>query len=182
MILTELTVNAHAYLVTFISGPGPFALLAVGQILMRPASLMQSALPDVERPAMTRAIAANDGPGRRRLLRDFRIALLAMWLATVILAAAILIWAPQLLLKKTYAQPDVVLVTLITAAIMLVREFPHPARDLHAGCRGTESAGEYRHLCQYLLHRPDAWHSCSPWDRSRLSAAFSPAKSSSWSC
>ena len=55
-----MTVNAHAYLVTFISGPGPFALLAVGQMLMRPASLVQSALPDLERPAMTRAIAAKD--------------------------------------------------------------------------------------------------------------------------
>ena len=55
VVLTELTVNAHAYLVTFISGPGPFALLALGMLLMRPASLVQSALPDLERPAMTRA-------------------------------------------------------------------------------------------------------------------------------
>ena len=61
VILTELTVNAHVYLVTFISGPGPFALLAVGQILMRPASLVQGALPDLERPRMTRAIVAKDG-------------------------------------------------------------------------------------------------------------------------
>ena len=63
VMLTELTVNAHAYLVTFISGPGSFALLALGMLLMRPASLVQSALPDLERPVMTRAIAASDIAG-----------------------------------------------------------------------------------------------------------------------
>ena len=30
VIFTEMTVNAHAYLVTFVAGPGPFALLALG--------------------------------------------------------------------------------------------------------------------------------------------------------
>ncbi len=126
VILTEITVNAHAYLVTFISGPGPFALLAVGQILMRPASLVQSALPDLERPRLTRAIAARDDVKLTRMLREFRFALVAVWLATVALAAAILIWEPHLLLKKGYAQSDVLLVTLITAAIMLVRSFRTP--------------------------------------------------------
>ncbi|HEU0096961.1 MAG TPA: hypothetical protein VFQ52_10955, partial [Rhizomicrobium sp.] len=58
--LTEITVNAHAYLVTFIAGPGSFALLALGMLLMRPASLVQSSLPDLERPAMARAIAAGN--------------------------------------------------------------------------------------------------------------------------
>jgi O-antigen/teichoic acid export membrane protein len=140
VVLTELTVNAHAYLVTFISGPGPFALLAVGQILMRPASLVQGALPDVERPAMTRAIAVKDGVRRANLLRDFRIALLAVWLATVMLAAAILAWEPQLLLKKTYALSDVVLVTFLTAGIMLVRSFRTPPATL------MQAAGELKAL------------------------------------
>jgi O-antigen/teichoic acid export membrane protein len=126
VVLTEITVNAHAYLVTFVSGPGPFALLAVGQILMRPASLVQSALPDLERPAMTRAIAAKDTAKLARTLRDFRFALVAVWLVTVLLATAILIWEPQLLLKKGYAQSDVLLVSLITATIMLVRCFRTP--------------------------------------------------------
>jgi O-antigen/teichoic acid export membrane protein len=126
VILTEFTVNAHAYLVTFISGPGPFALLAVGQILLRPASLVQSALPDLERPGMTRAMAAKDSTRLARMLRDFRLVLIAAWLGSVMLAAAILIWAPHLLLKKGYALHDVLPVTLITAAIMLVWSFRTP--------------------------------------------------------
>lgn len=140
VVLTELTVNAHAYLVTFISGPGPFALLAVGQILMRPASLVQSALPDLERPRMTRAIAAKDNCTLARLLRDFRVALVAVWFATAVLASAILIFAPQLLLKKGYAQYDVLLVTLITALIMLVRSFRTPPATF------MQAAGEFKAL------------------------------------
>jgi O-antigen/teichoic acid export membrane protein len=140
VVLSELTINAHAYLVTFISGPGPFALLAVGQILMRPASLVQSALPDVERPAMTRAIAARDGARRTRLLRDFRFVLLAVWLATAMLAAAILVWEPQLLLKKGYALSDVAVVTVITAAITLVRSLRVPPATF------MQAAGELKAL------------------------------------
>ena len=140
VILTELTVNAHAYLVTFISGPGPFALLAVGQILMRPASLVQGALPDLERPRMTRAIAAKDSNQLARMLRDFRAALIAVWLVTMALALTILAMAPQLLLKKNYAQHDVLLVTLITALIMLVRSFRTPPATF------MQAAGEFKAL------------------------------------
>ena len=60
---------------------------------------------------------------------------MAVWFATAALATAILIFAPQLLLKNNYAQHDVLLVTLITSLIMLVQELSHPARDLHAGGR-----------------------------------------------
>lgn len=140
VVLTELTVNAHAYLVTFISGPGPFALLALGQILMRPASLVQSALPDLERPRMTRAIAAKESCTLAHLLRDFRGALVMVWFATVALAAGILIFAPGLLLKKGYAQHDVLLVTLITSLIMLVRSFRTPPATF------MQAAGEFKAL------------------------------------
>ena len=63
VVLTEFTANAHAYLVTFISGPKAFAVLALGSLLMRPASLVLSALPDIERPRMARKI------GQRRCNR-----------------------------------------------------------------------------------------------------------------
>ena len=137
---TEVTVNAHAYLVTFIAGPGAFALLALGMLLMRPVSLMQSALPDLERPAMTRAIAARDLKKLLVTKREFFAALLAMWSVTILLAGGLLLWAPHLLLKKGYALDDVLAVTALTALIMMLRNFRTPPSVL------LQAAGEFKAL------------------------------------
>jgi hypothetical protein len=126
VVTTELTVNAHAYLVTFIAGPGPFALLALGMLLMRPASLMQSALPDLERPLMTRQIAASDWHGLERTRREFGFGLMAALLATLVLDAVLLIWFPQLVLKRGYDLHDVLIVTGLCALIMAVRALRAP--------------------------------------------------------
>jgi hypothetical protein len=95
---------------------------------------------------MTRVIAAKDRSGRARLMRDFRLVLLAVWAATAILAAAILIWAPQLLLKKTYSLPDVLLVTGLTGAIMLVRSLRTPPSTL------MQAAGELKALARIAAY------------------------------
>lgn len=146
VILTEITVNAHAYLVTFSSGPGAFALLALGQLLMRPISLMQGALPDIERPVMTRQIKANDMPALGRVMGEFRLALLAVWLGTVLLAAALLLWWPGLLLTDRYSASDVIAVTAITAVIMLTRNFRGPLGTV------LQAAGEFKALARISSH------------------------------
>lgn len=124
--LTELTVNAHAYLVTFISGPGAFALLALGFLLMRPASLVQGALPDLERPAMARAIHRGDGKALARICRELTAGLGGAWLANILLCAGILAIAPGLVLHKGYALHDVVMVMAIAGAIMAARVLRTP--------------------------------------------------------
>ncbi|HVV29048.1 MAG TPA: hypothetical protein VHC40_13890 [Rhizomicrobium sp.] len=138
--LTELTVNAHAYLVTFLSGAQSFALLALGMLLMRPASLVQNALPDLERPAMTRAIAVGDFKGLARIHRHFTLGLAAAWAGTAALAAGLLVFAPGLLLKKGYALHDVVVVAALSAAIMAVRTFRTPPAVL------LQAAGRFKAL------------------------------------
>ena len=126
VIFTEFTANAHAYLVTFVAGSGSFALLALGMLLMRPASLVQSALPDLERPVMTRQIAARDWGALARTSKEFGAGLLAVLIATLILDAVILIWFPDLVLKRGYAIHDVVLVTALSALIMAIRALRGP--------------------------------------------------------
>ena len=126
VVLTEMTVNAHAYLVTFIAGPGTFALLALGMLLMRPASLVQSALPDLERPRMTRQIADRDLGGLTRTRQEFGAGLIAVLLATMALDAVLLLWFPQLVLKRGYGLHDVAIVTSISAIIMAVRALRAP--------------------------------------------------------
>ena len=127
--LTEVTVNAHAYLVTFISGPGAFALLALGMLLMRPASLMQSALPDLERPAMMRAWAARDGAKLDRILFEFHAALGAVLLGTILLAAALLLFEPQLLLKQGYGLGDAVTAATHATSTLPGRRLPAHTLD-----------------------------------------------------
>ena len=121
VVLTEMTANAHAYLVTFISGPKAFALLAIGSLFMRPVSLCLTALPDLERPVMARQIAAGEISRARRLVAEFRGATAVVWAATVVLSIIFLFWFPELLLKKGYDQAEVLTVLGLWALIMAVR-------------------------------------------------------------
>ena len=138
--LTEITVNAHAYLVTFISGPGSFALLALGMLLFRPASLMQTALPDVERPVMARAIAAQDMATVARIQYHFSYGLVAAWAVNVIACVALLAFFPLLVLKKGYALNEVILVAGLSAVIMAIRAWRTPLAVL------LQAAGQFKEL------------------------------------
>jgi hypothetical protein len=140
VVLTEVTVNAHAYLVTFISGAQSFALLALGMLLMRPASLVQSALPDLERPAMARAIAAQDMMGLARIQRHFFYGLALAWLANMLVCALLLAFFPMLVLKKGYDLKAVIGVAIISAVIMAVRAWRTPLAVL------LQAAGQFKRL------------------------------------
>jgi len=96
VVLTELTVNAHAYFVTFISGPKAFGLLALGALFMRPASLVLSALPDIDQPLMTRRLAQGDIKGAWRVVNEFRTAAAAVLAGTILLAVALVNYYPDL--------------------------------------------------------------------------------------
>jgi O-antigen/teichoic acid export membrane protein len=140
VILTELTVNAHAYFVTFICGPSAFALLALGMLLMRPASLIQSALPDLERPAMARAMAADDMLALSRIQRHFTFGLAAAWMANILLCVAVLAFFPALVVKKSYSMENVVLVAAICTFIMAIRALRTPLSVL------LQAAGQFKEL------------------------------------
>lgn len=126
VITTELTANAHAYLVTLLAGPGAFATLALGMLLMRPAGLMQSALPDIERPVMARAIAARDSACLSGLQRHFTFTLLAAWTANSLLCAGLFLFVPTLVVKKDIGIATVIPVTAICALIMMIRAWRTP--------------------------------------------------------
>jgi O-antigen/teichoic acid export membrane protein len=140
VFLTELTANAHVYLVTFLFGPASFALLAVGSLLMRPVVLVLSALPDMERPEMARRIAAGDHQGALRCVKEFRTAAGAVWLATLLLAGAVLMWFPSAILKHGYDAGEVLVVLAIWGAISAVRVARTPESVL------LQAAGQFRPL------------------------------------
>jgi len=126
VVLTELASNAHAYLVTFVAGPGAFGLLALGALFMRPASLVLSALPDIDQPVMTRRLATGDVKGAFRVVNEFRTAAGAVLAATIVLSVALVIWFPHLLLRKNYGGAEVMGVLALWIAITAVRAWRTP--------------------------------------------------------
>jgi O-antigen/teichoic acid export membrane protein len=140
VVTSEFTVNAHAYLVTLISGPHAFAVLAVGALLTRPVSLVLAALPDMERPLMAGALGTGERSRAFRIVKEFRTAAGAIWLVTIAIAAVLLTWFPFLVVKKEYALSDVLTVVAISAAIMVLRVIRTPESVL------LQAAGEFRKL------------------------------------
>jgi hypothetical protein len=121
VVLSEMTANAHAYLVTFISGTQAFALLAAGSLLMRPLLLVLSALTDRERPTMARFLAAGNIHGAMRVVKEFRIAAYAVWLATAVLSIAIFVWYPHLVIRQGFDAKAVMVAVAIWSLIVAVR-------------------------------------------------------------
>ena len=116
------------------------ALDGSGLDRLRPAALVQSALPDMERPAMARAIARRDLAGLAAIARHFLYGLFAAWTANIVLCAALLYFLPQLVLKKGYSLDAVALVASMSAAIMLLRAVRTPMAVL------LQAAGEFKAL------------------------------------
>ena len=140
IVTSELSVNAHAYLVTFFDGPKAFALIAAGSLFMRPVQLCLTALPDRERPLMVRTLMNGDLAGTNRCMREFRSAAAAIWVLTLALSAAALARFPHAILKADYGLRDILIVVALWAAIMAVRAWRTPEAVL------LQAAREFRPL------------------------------------
>jgi O-antigen/teichoic acid export membrane protein len=140
VITTELTANAHVYLVTFIAGPTAFAPLALGMLLLRPTSLMQSALPDLERPRMARVIAAGDAIALARIQRHFRLGLMTVWAINILLSAGLLLRFPELVTKRGYDINAIIPVIILCALIVAIRGLRMPQAVL------LQAAGAFKSL------------------------------------
>jgi O-antigen/teichoic acid export membrane protein len=103
VVTTEATANAHAYIVTFFLGPTAFAPLSASALLIRPISVVMNALTDFERPQMARQLDAGHFDGALHSLRTFRIALIGIWVATALAAAALIVYWPRLIFPERYA-------------------------------------------------------------------------------
>ncbi|HEX4079751.1 MAG TPA: hypothetical protein VHX61_12855 [Rhizomicrobium sp.] len=144
-VLTEMTVNAHAYLVTFLCGPAAFAPLAAGALFIRPVQLVLAAVPDRERPIMARQLGRGDHMGARHSVNQFRLAAGAVWLVTVTGSATLLLWFPQAVLRKGYDPAQALAVLGFFAAITAARSLRTPESVL------LQAAGQFRSLAHASL-------------------------------
>lgn len=93
VLTTEMTVNAHSYLITFLLGPEAFAPIAAAALVVRPVVVVINPLAEFERVHIARALAQGDRRGavhHRDLARQTG---LIVWIgaAALIIAAAWLV-------------------------------------------------------------------------------------------
>ena len=119
--LSEVTANAHAYLVTFVAGTHAFAPLAAGALMIRPLSLVLTALPDRERPLMAHSLAAGNMAGAVAAIHEFRFVSAVAWIGTVLLSIAVFLWYPHLVIRDGFDPREVMTVVGLWSVIVAAR-------------------------------------------------------------
>jgi O-antigen/teichoic acid export membrane protein len=118
-VSTEATANAHSYLVVGMLGPAGYGAIAASAVLTRPGNVALLALSEFERARLAQIHAANQDPAfSRRLLKT---ASAAIWLASVGLTFAALMWFPDLLTARGYDRDDFTLAAWGWMAVLLAR-------------------------------------------------------------
>jgi O-antigen/teichoic acid export membrane protein len=140
VITTEATSNAHSYIVTLFAGPAAFAPIAVGMLFFRPVNVCITALTQLERPRMARAIGKGDDRSARGSARAFMAALVVIWVATVVLAGLILWFVPHVIIKPTLSVQTVMIAVALCAALSLVQCLQAPMSVL------TQARGAFKPL------------------------------------
>jgi O-antigen/teichoic acid export membrane protein len=140
VITTEATSNAHSYIVTLFAGPAAFAPIAVGMLFFRPVNVCITALTQLERPRMARAVGQGDERSARGSVRAFMAALVVIWVATAVTAALVLWLVPQVIIKPTLSVETVMIAVGLCAALSLVQCLQAPMSVL------TQARGAFRPL------------------------------------
>jgi O-antigen/teichoic acid export membrane protein len=146
LVTTEATANSHAYIVTTISGPAGFAPLATAMLFMRPVGVCMVSLTQLERPAFAKAFAQGQLREVAGINRRFTAVLVAITLATMLLAVVLFQVAPSLIFKPGLVPSDVIAATAIWSAIMLVLCIQTPRNVL------LQAAGRFYPLAKASIH------------------------------
>jgi hypothetical protein len=145
VITTEATANAQAYIVTLFSGPAQFARVAASALLIRPIMVSINALGEYERPQFARHLADKPRNAANGPLRFFRLALIAVWSATALTSAILIVYAPHLMFPTRYKLSDMVTGTILWLLVAAVRALRVPESTL------LQAVGQFRPLAQATL-------------------------------
>ncbi|QNE31048.1 hypothetical protein F1C10_03165 [Sphingomonas sp. NBWT7] len=142
---TELAANAHVYLVTIVAGASAVAPLAAAALLLRPMNVLQNALTEYERPQMAALLADDAVDDLRRSRRFFLVVLLLAWCGTGAAAAAILVFAPQIVFSAQYDLSMIrwAAVGWFVIALLIVLQMPSSVM--------LQGAGRFRALARATL-------------------------------
>jgi O-antigen/teichoic acid export membrane protein len=126
VVTTESTGNIHSYLVTLLVGPSAFAPISAGALFVRPVLLALNSLTQLEAPVLARTIARRDFDDADHTRRRFHLTLLALWVATGLLAWAIIVFVPGLIIKPAFSRGDIITALLFFMAISLAQVWQTP--------------------------------------------------------
>lgn len=130
VVTVEVTANFHQYMLMLLQGAAALAPVAAAGLFLRPMTLVQSSLAQIERPRLARAVAAADWPGLQLIWRSF------LWLSACafmlnLLAILILLWlAPAWLWPDLPTLPHFIACAGFVAAAALLRSLRGPASTL----------------------------------------------------
>ena len=126
VVSTEATSNAHSYLVTVFAGPAAFAPLAAAAIFMKPVALAITSLTQLERPAMSRALANGEYVKANVVRQKFLVALISIWVVVTALTFILLWLKPEIIAHQGYSLFDLRLAAALLAAIALIQVWQSP--------------------------------------------------------
>jgi O-antigen/teichoic acid export membrane protein len=126
VVTTESTGNIHSYLVTLLAGPAAYAPIGAAALFVRPVLLSASSLMQLEIPILGRALASGDVGKAAATRRRFLRALLAIWVATSLLAYLVIAFAPSLIIKPAYSLGDVEVAVVLFLVVSLFQVWQAP--------------------------------------------------------
>lgn len=121
VVATEVTANAHSYIVTLTLGPAAFGPIAASAVLIRPGMVALNALSEFERARMARLLAADRRTDMIRARRLFRTVAFALWTATAVLTYLVLQFALQLVFAPSYSTAALTTGAWLWVTILLIR-------------------------------------------------------------
>lgn len=130
VLSTELTANAHSYLVTLLLGPAAFAPLAAAQLLFRPIGVVIMSITQFERPRFSAMLQAGRVTDALRGGRVFSFVLGAGWLANALLAWFALELFMGYFTHAGYDPDGLVIAVVLSSLVMSLRCIRAPASAL----------------------------------------------------
>lgn len=140
VITTEATVNAHAYIVTLVSGPLAFAPIAASALIIRPVGVVMNALSEFERPQMARQIAGRDLRSAQRSAGTFLCVLALTWASTAAAGFLLMAYSPQAIFPSEYSHSYLAAGMTLWLAVTFMRILRTPDSVM------LQAAGRFRHL------------------------------------
>lgn len=127
VVTVEVSANLHQYLIVLWHGATALAPVAAAGLFLRPMTLVQSSLAQIERPRLARAVGAADWTELRQVTRQLAGWSLLAFLLNVIGLVLVLLWTPAWVWPQQSGLADFVSCAAVVALAALLRSLRGPA-------------------------------------------------------